>query len=104
MKVILVILVSFLFVGCAEFKPKVGSPWMQDMLHNGPEGSTNFILGWRHGCETGFSATANRLQRHFYKFRQDYRLAQDPTYYTAWKTAYEYCQRYMFQWSRKNII
>lgn len=83
----------------------VGPPWMQEMLQNGPKGgSANFRLGWKHGCETGISATANRFQRSFYKFKQDYRLADNSSYYTAWKTAYNYCQRYVMQYLRRNII
>ncbi len=87
-----------------KYKPRVGSPWMQDMLTQGPEGPTNFRKGWRDGCETGISSTANRLQRKFYKFRQDYQLAQDPLYYKGWKAAYSYCNRYVFQYLRRNIL
>ena len=94
-----------LLSGCMDFRPKVGAPWMQELLHQGPKGaSTNFQLGWRQGCETGISATYNRFQRSFYKFKQDHRLAQDPEYYTGWKTAFNYCQRYVFQYLRRNIL
>ncbi len=104
-KLITVILLAFLISGCSDYRPMVGPPWMQDMLKNGPEGgSVNFKLGWRHGCESGISATANRLQRSFYKFRQDYRLVDNPDYYTAWKTSFDYCQRYVAQYLRRNII
>jgi hypothetical protein len=103
-KIAIILLLSLAVGGCTDFKPQVGPPWMQKMLTQGPDGPTNFKLGWRHGCETGISATANRLQRSFYKFRQDYRLAQDPTYYTAWKTSYNYCQRYTFNYLRRNLF
>lgn len=103
-KLVIILLSLSLLSSCADFKPRVGPPWMQDLLNNGPEGPTNFRLGWRHGCETGMSATANRLQQHFLKFKQDYRLVEDPSYYSGWKTAYDYCQRYIFQYLRRNTM
>lgn len=103
-RISLIIILICCLNGCADFRPKVGAPWMQDLINKGPDGPSNFKLGWRHGCETGLSATANKLQQHFYKFRQDYRLVEDPSYYSGWKTAYDYCQRYVFQYLRRNIL
>jgi len=77
---------------------------MQKLLYEGPEGPPKFRQGWRDGCETGIAGSSNRLQRGFYKFKQDYKLAQDSTYYAGWKVAYNYCQRYVFQYLRRNII
>ena len=101
--IILLPVIIFLTASCG-FKPKVGAPWMQKMLTQGPEGSTKFRQGWRDGCETGISASSNRLQRSFYKFRQNYELSKDPQYYTGWKSAFNYCQRYVFQYLRRNIL
>ncbi len=101
---IFVLFIVFTALSSCVGKPNVGPPWMQNMLTQGPEGPTNFRKGWRDGCETGFSATSNRFQRGFYQFRQDYALAQDPVYYTGWKTAFDYCQRYVFQYLRRNIL
>lgn len=104
-KLLLLSVIMMLLTSCnSQFKPRVGAPWMQDMLTQGPEGPTNFRKGWRDGCETGISSTANRLQRSFYHFKQDYQLAQDPVYYKGWKAAYNYCNRYVFQYLRRNII
>ncbi len=104
-KLTILLLFSILLSSCADFRPMVGPPWMQDLLKNGPAGgTTSFKLGWRHGCETGISATANRFQRSFYKFKQDYRMLEDPSYYTAWRTSYDYCQRYVAQYLRRNIL
>ena len=100
---LLTLILMLLMVGCS-FKPKVGPPWMQDMLQNAPEGPPKFQLGWRDGCETGISATSNAFQKHFYSFKQDYQLARDREYYTGWKIAYTQCQRYVFQYLRRNII
>ena len=103
--IFVLIITAFFLMSCtSDFKPRVGAPWMQDMLNQGPEGPTNFRKGWRDGCETGISATANRLQRVFYDFKQDFALAQDPVYYKGWKAAYNYCQRYVFQYLRRNIL
>ena len=96
--------ILLLMLSSCGYKPMVGSPWMQNMLHNGPEGPTNFKIGWRHGCETGISATSNAFQRSFYKFRQDFELSQDPVYYKGWKTAFTYCQRYVLQYLRRSVI
>jgi hypothetical protein len=104
-KLAIFLCLSMLITGCNDFRPMVGAPWMQDMLKNGPEGgSAGFKLGWRHGCETAISATANRLQRSFYKFKQDYRMLEDPSYYTGWKASYNYCERYVAQYLRRNMI
>lgn len=101
---LLLLMIMMLTVSCADFRPRVGAPWMQDLLTQGPAGTNKFRLGWRDGCETGISATANRLQRGFYRFRQNYQLAQDSEYYTGWKVAFSYCQRYVFQYLRRNLI
>jgi len=104
-KLLLLCILSLFLTSCdKEFRPRVGAPWMQDMLTQGPEGPTNFRKGWRDGCETGISATSNRLQAHFYHFKQDFVLAQDPVYYKGWKAAFNYCQRYVFQYLRRNIL
>ena len=102
MLVVIVILISL--TSCSLFRPRVGPPWMQKLLLEGPEGPTKFKQGWKDGCDTGISATSNRLQRSFYKFQQNYELSQDQVYYSGWKTAFDYCQRYVFQYLRRNMI
>lgn len=101
--ILCLVLLSGVTEGCS-FRPRVGPPWMHKMLTQGPPGPTNFQLGWRDGCETGIAASANTFQRQFYRFKQDSTLAQDPTYYTGWRNAFNYCQRYVFQYLRRNII
>ena len=98
------LLATLAFVSSCSYRPQVGAPWMQEMLHQGPEGPTEFRLGWRDGCETGISATANRFQRSFYSFKQDYELSKNPKYYTGWKAAFDYCQRYVFQYLRRSVL
>ena len=100
---IITLLIVGLLTACG-YRPMVGPPWMQDMLTESPDGPPRFKLGWRDGCETGISATSNALQKHFYSFKQDYQLARDREYYTAWKLAYTQCQRYVFQYLRRDIL
>ena len=104
-KIFVLTAILLLTSNCADFRPRVGPPWMQDFLQNGPkDGSVLFKAGWKDGCMTGVSVNANRLQRHFYRFTQDAELAQNKEYYTAWKTSYTYCQRYIAQYLRRNLI
>jgi hypothetical protein len=92
------VLGAFLLItGCAA-KPPVSSFWMKDLLENGPKNaSPTFQQGWRDGCESGISLTANSLQRHFYKFKQDGYQALNREYYTAWSSSYIFCERYVYQ-------
>lgn len=103
-KYIAVLLLITLTISGCDFRPRVGAPWMQKLMFEGPEGPTMFKVGWRHGCETGVSVTSNAFQRHFYKFNQDAKLARNKVYYTGWKLAYNYCQRYVAQYLRRGLI
>lgn len=98
------ILTIMLLASACSYKPRVGAPWMQKLMTQGPEGPALFKAGWRDGCETGLSSSANAFQRHFYTFKQDAKLAGNNEYYTGWKSAYLYCQRYVFQYLRRNTI
>lgn len=102
---ILIFLVLFSVASCS-YKPQVGPPWAQKLLKGAPEGPTEFKLGWKDGCQTGISVTANAFQRHFYTFVQNEELANKPdrVYYKAWKTAYTYCHRYVFQYLRRSML
>ena len=97
------IILSVSLPACS-FRPKVGPPWAQKMLTQGPEGTNLFKKGWRDGCETGISVTSNYFQRHFYSFKQDPELAKDKEYYTAWKSSFWYCSRYVMQYLRRHLI
>lgn len=91
--------------GCIDGRPRVGAPWQQKLISQGPkEGPTLFKLGWRDGCETGISAAANSLQRHFYQFKQNPDHILDQVYYTGWKTAFWYCGRYTAQYLRRQYL
>lgn len=101
--IIIALLLSLSQTSCA-MRPRVGAPWMEEMLYQGPEGPGLFKQGWRDGCETGISSTSNHLHKFFYKFKQDHQLARNPEYYTGWRVAYQFCMRYVFQYLKREII
>lgn len=77
----------------------MGAPWKQNEMLQGPaDAPPKFRKGWRDGCETAISANANSFQKFFYTFKQDSSLAQDPVYYSGWKTSWEYCMKYVFNY------
>lgn len=98
------IIILFFYISSCNYKPLVGAPWNMELMMQGPDAPMAFKKGWRDGCETGISITANVFQKHYYTFTQDPNMSQDRVYYSGWKTAYLYCSRYIFQYLRRNII
>lgn len=91
--------------GCLNaFKPQAGPVWMQNILDDAPPGPQMFRIGWKDGCETGISATGNHWHKLHYKFTQQYDLVENHEYYTGWKIAWMYCQRYMFQFFMRDSL
>lgn len=103
LRIIIICLGVTLLSGCT-YKPKVGSPFIQDLMNQAPDGPIEFREGWRDGCETGISVTSNAFQRHFYTFTQNPDMAQDHKYYTGWKTAFWLCSRHVMQYLRRPLI
>jgi len=60
--------------------------------------------GWIDGCESGVSATTNLWYKFQYKFKQDAYKAQNRVYYKGWKDAFDYCQRYIYQYERRYFM
>lgn len=106
LKMTSLVMVCFITLqACMDFRPRVGAPWQQKLLSQGPKNaSTSFQEGWRDGCETGISATANSFQRHFYGFKKNPDRISDQVYYTGWKTAFAYCSRYTAQYLRRQYL
>ena len=97
--------VLMMIQGCTDFRPRVGAPWAQKLLTQGPKNSsTLFQEGWTDGCETGISSSSNALQRHFYSFKQNPEHILNQTYYTGWKVAFLYCARYTAQYLRRQYL
>lgn len=90
---------------CGNYLPKAGPPWQQDLFGGGaPPGPEKFQLGWQDGCHSGISVTGNLNQRQFYDFKQNSQLASDAEYYTGWKVAYDFCQRYFFSYTGRQYF
>jgi len=86
---------------------RAGPPWKQWMFNGPPPGreyTPLYAEGWRHGCESGASATTNHWYKFHYKFSQDPIKAQNRVYYKGWKDAFDYCQRYIYQYERRPFI
>ncbi len=84
-----------------------GPPWQQWMFEGPPPGREYhplYVDGWVDGCESGTSATANPWYKMQYKFRQDPIKAQNKVYYKGWKDAFNYCNRYIYQYKRRSTF
>lgn len=80
--------------GLLGYKPK---PWGL----GGPPASAPAIYkkGWNDGCETGLAEFGTSAYKSFYKFKQDFRLVENPMYYAVWKQAEQYCKHYSGKWN-----
>lgn len=70
----------------------------------GKEYTPLYVEGWKDGCHTGVSATANYWYKMYYGFKQDPIKAQDRVYYKGWKDAFTYCNRWIYQWNRRRVF
>ena len=100
-----ILAVILLLSACTEALPF----WKRDMMNGPPDHKERsyepkYLQGWQDGCHTGISATANQWYKMHYKFKQDPLLAQDRTYYRGWKDAFDYCQRYIYQWRNRKLM
>lgn len=98
----IIILSAILLAGC-----QAGAPWKRWMFEGPPPGKEYtplYVEGWKHGCESGTSATTNQWYKFNYKFQQDALKAQNRVYYKGWKDAFDYCQRFMYQYYKRKIL
>lgn len=96
-----------LFVVVLSACGRPGPPWQHWMFDGPPPGKEYtplYVEGWRDGCHTGVSATTNHWYKQIYHFRQDPIKAQNRVYYKGWKDAFDYCQRYIYQYERRTFI
>ena len=98
------LLILLCLPACGNYLPKAGVFWQQDLFEDSPPGPEKFQLGWKDGCHSGISVTGTSHQRQFYHYKQDSALATDSEYYTGWKIAYDFCQRYMFGYLQREYF
>lgn len=109
-KVILTILCIVFVTGCEAIKHGMthpGPPWQAWMYEGPPPGreyTPVYVHGWKDGCHTGAAASGNHYYKFHFDFRQDAILAQNAVYYKGWKDAFDYCQRYLFQYQRRPVL
>lgn len=102
MRRIITFIMIMLLSGCGA-----GPPWKTWMFEGPPPGQDYtplYVDGWKDGCETGVSATTNHFYKFQYDFKQDPIRAQNRVYYKGWKDAFDYCQRYIYQYERRSFI
>ncbi len=56
-----------------------------------------YLMGWKDGCQTGAASSADNVYKYRRLFTQDWRLAQDDTYYQGWKDSYDHCRKYFLK-------
>lgn len=61
-----------------------------------PEGPEEYQQGWQDGCTSGLSVKTNDFYRTFYSYTMHNELLQDPYYYRAWKSSFDYCRAYAY--------
>lgn len=100
-KFTIIIILCLSLNGCIN----AGSPFLQKLFKEGPDTKYDlFTLGWKHGCETGFATSGNNFYKFRYKYRQDSRLFMNSKYYKGWRSAWTFCQRYLFQWAQREAF
>jgi hypothetical protein len=77
------------------------TPW-GIQLDPPPGGTPEFNQGWKDGCTSGIAAYGGDNYKYTgYKFKQDWRMVTNNTYYQAWQDAYLYCRWYMWNFIQK---
>lgn len=93
--VYLIIALSFITTGCdavkTAFRPM---PWLLDQYPK--DAPTDYVAGWKDGCESGMASMSNDYYRTFYKFKSDSTQVNNSDYYIPWKDAYNYCRHYVY--------
>jgi len=102
MKLILIIIMVASLASC-----RAGPPWMKWRFDGPPPGKEYtplYVEGWKDGCETGTAVSATSFYKFFHNFKQDAIKAQNRVYYKGWKDAYDFCQRYLYQYNRRAFV
>lgn len=89
------ILILFLLSGCYDAPDKLKPmPWIFGQMPK--DAPNNYKRGWKDGCESGLGNMTNAMYKTFYTFKQDKKLREDATYYSTWKTSYNFCRHYAY--------
>lgn len=102
MKNIVAIMLLAVVISC-----RPGPPWQAWMYKGPPPGQEYtplYVDGWKDGCASGTSASANAWYSFFAGFKQDPIKAQNRVYYKGWKDAFDYCQRYIHQYNARRLF
>ena len=97
MRYIVALILILYITGCTEIVRllPISDPLAAPEISSAPDGPPAFRKGWRDGCETGTSASANVFYKQAYYFKRDYSIVQkDPDYNTGWGSGFWYCSRY----------
>lgn len=94
---------ALLVTSCSWLKP--GPPW-QAWMYEGPPGDNStlpplYLEGWKDGCHTGVHTNTAIIYKPFFGWKQDPIKAQNRVYYKGWKDAFDYCQRYIWQYEKR---
>ncbi len=98
MKIILLIATMFC-ISCTGFTQPLGhAHGMQD---GAPEGTPQFRMGWRDGCQTGFHVSGDTHYKFLNSFTFKADFIEDDEYNEAWYMGFNHCRWYIASWQRR---
>lgn len=74
------------------------------MPHPPTQGPPNYILGWKHGCETGMTAYSSFYLRARYKTRVDGKMMTNNDYNKGWRLGNRYCNYYTSRYLSLGVL
>ena len=95
------LLVSICFINaCSYIKNPHPFGLYRGMEDGAPEGSENFRMGWKDGCQSGMSAYGSLHYKSVYDYKYDESKIKNKEYYDAWRMGFRYCRWYTGEWIR----
>ena len=58
----------------------------------GPDGPSEYRLGWEDGCDTGMSAEGGPIYKMMYGFKKRPELNDNDLYKLGWNEGFAYCR------------
>lgn len=62
------------------------------LMFVGPEGPSEYRLGWEDGCDTGMSAEGSPIYKMMYGFKKRPELNDNDLYKLGWNEGFTYCR------------